>query len=252
VLPVRRIRDLTLLELDAERVLVVACDSVGSIGDKPGDSYRVAPATVAHFAVRVPLLEVLCAGARPELVVDALSVELEPTGSAMIAEIRRVVAALGLDADRVTGSTEDNVPTTATGIGVTVIGTAARDELRPGTARAGDAVYCLGRPTSAPDDDIAIGDARMVALATVAAVAAIPGVHDLLPVGSRGVGHELSELAGTAGLAAHPLTHGVDLRRSGGPSSCVLVALAESAEDRLLAALPGDLPSARIATLEAA
>jgi hypothetical protein len=252
VLPIRRVRDLTLLEIDDERTLVVACDSVGSIGDKPGDGYRVSPATVAHFAVRVPLLEVLCAGARPELVVDALSVELEPTGTAMIAEIVRMVSALGLGPERVTGSTEDNVPTTATGIGVTVLGLARRGELRPGGARAGDAVLCLGRPVSAPEDEIAIGDRRMVALETVAEVAEMPGVHELLPVGSHGIGYELDQLAATAGVVPAMLEHELDLARTGGPASCVLAAVEPGALDEILRVLPTDLPVARIARLEAA
>ncbi|HWM33395.1 MAG TPA: AIR synthase related protein [Pseudolysinimonas sp.] len=252
VLPVHRIRDLTLLDLGDGRTLVVACDSVGSIGDKPGDSYPASPATVAHFAVRVPLLEVLCAGATPELVVDALSVELEPTGSAMIDEIRRVVAALGLGPERVTGSTEDNVPTTATGVGVTVIATASTDHLRPGRARAGDLVLCLGTPVSAPEDVVEIGDRRMVALETVAAVAAHPDAHELLPVGSRGIGHELGELAGTAGLAATTLPHDLDPARTAGPSSCVLAAIDPAAEADILALLPADLPRTRVATLAAA
>lgn len=252
VLPARRIRDLTLLDLGDGRTLVVACDSVGSIGDKPGDSHRASPATVAHFAVRVPLLEVLCAGATPELVVDALSVEREPTGSAMIDEVRRVAAGLGLGAERVTGSTEDNVPTTATGVGVTVIGTAASGALRPGRARAGDLVLCLGTPVSAPADVVEIGDRRMVALETVAAVTALDGVRELLPVGSRGVGHELAELAGTAGLVVSALSHDLDLDKTGGPSSCVLAAIDPAAEAEVVALLPDDLPRTRLATLEAA
>jgi len=233
VLPVRRVRDLTVMELDAERLLVIACDSVGSIGPKPADRYPASARTVAHFAARVPLVEVLAAGARPEVIVDTLSVEMHPTGAEMIAEFQAVAAELGLGPERVTGSTEDNVTSDATGVGVTVIASATRDDLRPGRALPGDRVYCVGRPTSAPQDRVEIGDPRMVSLGLLARIVELAGVGDALPVGSRGVGHELGVLAESNGLTLLEVRHELDLARSGGPASCVLVTVRPSAATRL-------------------
>lgn len=248
VLSVRRVRDLTVVDQAGGGSWVIACDSVGSIGPKPADTYPAEARTVAHFAARVPLIEALAAGATPQVVVDTLSVELDPTGLEMIDEVRRLAASLGLGADRVTGSTEDNVPSAATGIGVTVFATA--EELRCGTASAGDRILLLGRPTSAPHDRIEIGDRRMIALPTLTAVLAVDGVSDVLPVGSKGVGHEARVLAETNGLDWRPAPgHGVDLDRSGGPASCVLVAVREDARTDVLAALPPDLPRADLGEL---
>jgi len=249
VLPVRRVRDLTVMELDDERLLVIACDSVGSIGPKPADRYPAEARTAAHFAARVPLVEVLAAGARPEVLVDTLSVELDPTGAEMIAEFRAIAAELGLGPERVTGSTEDNVPSDATGIGVTVIASATRDALRPGTARPGDRVLCIGRPTSAPHDRIEIGDPRMVSLSLLARLVALPGVGDALPVGSRGVGYELGVLAESNGLAFLPVDHDLDLARSGGPASCVLVTVRASEVPHVHALVDGAVPVTHLGDL---
>lgn len=254
VLPVSSIRDLTILGLDAERVLLVACDSVGSIGPKPNDSFPADARTVAHFAARVPLLELLAAGGQPELIVDTLSVELAPTGAEMIAEIRRLAATLGLSADRVTGSTEDNVVSTSTGIGVTVIGSASRSGLRAGSSQAGDLVLCLGAPTSAPMDAVVIDDARMVSFETLASVLTVLGVHDALPVGSRGIGYELGQLAETSALnferGGHAFDEGqFDLAKTGGPASCVLVSLDEQSLAAVEALLPATLPRAIVGSL---
>jgi hypothetical protein len=251
VLPVSRVRDLVLLGLDEERVLVVACDSVGSIGPKPHDSFPSTAAFVAHCAVRVAMLELVSCGARPELLVDALSVEMEPTGAEMIAEIRRVAASIGLGADRVTGSTEDNVPTVATGIGITVLGTANRSELRPGSSVAGDLVVRLGAPTSAPVDTLVPDDSRMVPIATVIGVLAVDGVHDALPVGSHGTAFEVQQLAETAGLLFVPATEDPVGAKSGGPASCVLVSVRADALDEVLARLPADLPRTVLGRLDA-
>lgn len=252
VLPVSSIRDLTLLDIDDERVLIVACDSIGSIGPKPHDEFPASATVVAHFAVRVPLLELLAAGGRPEVIVDALSVELEPTGAEMIEEIRRIAASIGLGPERVTGSTEDNVKSVATGIGITVIGTALRTGLRPGTSRPDDIVLCLGEPRSAPHDEVVMDDPRMISIETLSAVLGVEGVHDVLPVGSKGVGHELGELARTAGLAVEHAENELDSFTSGGPASCVLVTVAEGSIDRLHAALPEDLPYTFLGRLRAA
>jgi len=66
----RRFRDLLVFE--ATGSLVIACDSIGGIGPKPADTIAADARTTAHFGVRVPLLEVLCAGARPIALVDTL------------------------------------------------------------------------------------------------------------------------------------------------------------------------------------
>src|SRR5690606_3696842 len=151
----------------------------------------------------------------------------------------------GLGADRVTGSTEDNVPSSATGIGVTVFATIASEYLHSSTVDAGTRVFCLGRPTSAPHDTVTRGDRRMIALSTLSAVRSVDGVRDVLPVGSKGVGVEAAVMAATHGLdlrlttrddnqAQHVLGGEVDLERSGGPASCVLVAVTDDAVDSML------------------
>ncbi|WP_424935532.1 MULTISPECIES: hypothetical protein [Bacteria] len=247
-LTVRRVRDLTVVDAAEGPTWVIACDSVGSIGPKSADAYAADARTVAHFAARVPLVEAMAAGATPEIIVDTLSVELDPTGAEMIAELLALAASLGLGPERVTGSTEDNVPSAATGIGVTVLATAGA--LRAGTASSGERVLLLGQPTSAPEDRIEIGDPRMVSLPTLAAVLALDGVSDALPVGSKGVGYEADVLARTNGLEWRPAEgHGVDLRRSGGPASCVLVSVRQDAMPSVLAAIPADLPRADLGVL---
>jgi hypothetical protein len=240
VLPASRLRDLSVLELDQHRLLLVACDSVGSIGPKPHDSYPATAEATAHFATRVPLLEVICAGGNPELIVDTLGVELEPTGTRMIEEVRRIAASIGLGPERVTGSTEDNVPTVATGIGVTIVATADRTALRPGRAQDGDAVVCLGVPISAPHDEVTVGDARMISIERLAEILNRFQVHDALPVGSKGVRYEAEQLATSAGLRFDPADPcPIELTKSGGPSSCVLVAVEPGTAEDLRAAAAG-------------
>ncbi len=236
---VRRIRDLLILD----GTIVIAADSVGGIGPKPSDTVSSDAVTVAHFALRVPLLEVICAGASPIAVVDTLCVELEPTGAPMIEEIRRLAAEAGVPPVAVTGSTEENVATVATGIGVTVIGRVEPGDLLSGGSHSGDLVVCAGVPLSAPHDEVWIGHPGQVSVASASAVVASGLVHDALPVGSRGVGWEVAQLAGSAGLEHEWLdVPGVSLTASGGPASCVLFSCdpdsVEAVRGRIDAATP--------------
>src|SRR3954454_561931 len=150
---VRRVRDLSVFDV-GEYSVVVACDSSGGIGSKDADTFEAPASVVAHFAVRVALLELIAAGATPVVVVDALSVEMHPTGAEMIAAALELLSEIQLGRDALLGSTEDNVATRSTGIGVTAIGLVPRGGHRPGSSQAGDVVVCVGLPLSAPAHDV--------------------------------------------------------------------------------------------------
>lgn len=241
-----RVRD--LLVLDGS--LVVACDSIGGIGPKPADAVAADALTVAHFALRVPLLEVLCAGARPIAVVDALCVEYEPTGRVMIDEIRRLAVEAGVPPEAVTGSTEENVPTRATGIGVTVLGRLPSGRPVGGGSLPGDLVVCAGLPLSAPRDEIVIGHPGQVTVAAVRSVLESGLTRDALPVGSKGVAWEVAQLSASAGLGVEWLESEVSRTDSGGPASCVLFTCPPDVAEELRA-LASPAPFAVVARLVA-
>ena len=195
-LPVTRLRDLLVADVPASR-LVIACDTIGGIGPRPDDSYPADPVWCAHLGARVPLLEVMCAGARPLVLVNTLCQDWE-SAQPMIEEFRRCAAAVGIDPTAVTGE----LP----------------------RAHDGDVLVCVGTPVSAPDDDVAPGRREIVPLAEVRDLVASGKVHDCVPVGSHGVASEAAQLASTAGLRAEFRDVEGDLARSGGPSTCLELA----------------------------
>lgn len=219
-------RDVSYLRVSADDVVVVACDSDGGLGPKPADTVVVDPFELGRFAARVPLLETIAAGGRPVLVVNTLSVERHPTGEAIIAGVLAEAATAGVAASAVTGSTEDNVATVATGVGVTVLARAEINELRAGSAVPPFAVLLLGRPMSAPTQRFRPDDPDVLTVPAIIAAMAVAGVLEALPIGSRGVMHELGQLAISASGTPHPNdAWPVAFDQSGGPSTAALIAV---------------------------
>ena len=219
-----RIRDLLIYNMPDGAALVVSCDSAGAIGPKGRDVIATSGYVLGRYITRVALMELIACGAQPILVVDALCVERDPTGDEIIKGVRDEAALAGLDPEMaVTGSTEENIATSQTGIGIAAIGIAERSELRLGRASVGDALVCIG--VAKVGNEVTLDDPEIVDLGAVRALANIEWVHEIVPVGSRGIRAEAEDLAETNGLRfrVKPGAH-LDLDKSAGPATCVVAA----------------------------
>lgn len=229
------VRDLTKITLTKEYALIVAVDSDGGIGSLEGDTIKCDPYQLGRFAMRVPLLELLSCGASPLAAFDMLTIPMKGAGEEIVRGVRDELKQAGLDdAFPLSGSTEDNVPTIMTGIGTTIIGLVHAADFRPGQSRAGDVIVCVGIPKSAPEDTVLLDDDEIVNQRDVLGILQIDGVHEILPIGSKGIEYEAGEMAGMAGVQFIPEDNpGVNLRKSGGPSTCIIVACAAQSVDKI-------------------
>ncbi|MCD6239457.1 MAG: hypothetical protein J7K51_09135 [Thermotogae bacterium] len=229
-----RKRDLTLLKINECHSVVIACDSNASIGMKPNDYVKRDFFEVGRSAVKVPLMEVIAVGALPVVVIDTLCVELEPTGKEILKGIYYEVRRLGLPPDLVVnGSSEKNMLTTQTGLGVTVFGIAKDKNIKIGTSKPGEVIVCVGLPKSAPEKPYREGDPEIMDPPTVANLRNQAFINEILPVGSHGILYEMNLLAEEAFCVLEVVDSPIDLYQSAGASTCVLVTLAEGDIDRL-------------------
>ncbi len=229
-----KLRDLSLIDLPGGLTVVIACDSNASNGEKANDTHQNTVEEVSVSALKVPLMEVLAAGARPMVVVNNLCVEMNPYGARLIEGMRSELRRSNLAHVQLTGSTEDNMRTTQTGIGVTVIGLASRERLRIGKACGGDAVVCVGIPQSGIHTPYSEFAPDVAKIGTVEQLARLPYVHEILPIGSKGARYEAGELARVAGLFFERRSDcPVDLETSAGASTAVLVCVLPRDEERL-------------------
>ena len=223
-------RDLSLTPLPVG-MLVTACDSCGGAGSKPADVLQIPPYYTGRFTARVALMEVLSSGAQPVVVVNAVACEMDPTGREIIRGVREELAAAGISADALTGSTEENFPTAMTALGLTVVGYLP-NQPRWQAARPGDLVYCIGKPKVGGEVQLD-GDPDLASYDQLRQTLKVSGVREVIPTGSKGIRYEASEAAAGSGLQFWALeTPDLDLDHSTGPASClVILASPEAAAD---------------------
>jgi len=231
----RSVRDLLVTELTENFWMIITCDSDGGIGPKKHDTIFSQSYDLGRLAARVPIMEMLASGALPVLVVDTLCVEMDPVGKEIIRGVRDEVSEAGLNGDLVvTGSTEDNVITYQTGIGVVAVGFVEKKDFRPGRSLKDDLVVCLGVPKSAPEYKVHYADSEIANTKLIKQLNLFEFIHDILPVGSKGISHEFRELAKSAGLS--PFYYDgitLDVTKSGGPSTCCIISLPKNKLDLL-------------------
>lgn len=217
-------RDVEVAFLNEEECLVAACDSCGAIGSKELDVVKVPPYITGRFTARVALLEVVSVGAVPQIITVAVSNEPDPTGAEILEGVRDELRAFELSSLRMAISTEKNMPTQQTALGISIVGVCLKSKLRIATSQAGDIVYCLGLPKVGPEvkspDDLEIVQARDVRY-----LLKQEGVHDIIPVGSKGIRAEVELLASGLNytfVAESSNSLPIDLDKSAGPSTCLI------------------------------
>lgn len=228
-------RDVSVFEINNDQVMVVGCDSAGGIGPKPLDKVKVSGYTLGRFTARVALMEVLAVGATPVCLTDTLGVEPEPTGFEIVKGIKKAVELAQLDDSLpVIGSMEKTVEVEQTGIGITVVGLAPKNKLKIGLSEPDDLIVVVGRPSV--KDEVLPAEKRgeIVDLIDLIKIMECDFVHDVVPVGSHGMLHEVKVLSQDCGLGYKLNLTENELRKSAGPATAVLVTVPKNALNQLL------------------
>ncbi len=231
-------RDVELVSINSNQYLTAACDSCGAIGSKELDLVKVPPYIAGRFTTRVALLEILAIGSRPQLATVAISNEPEPTGAEILGGVRDELASSGLAALPLAISTEKNIPTRQTSLGVSVVGLCEKADLRIATTTHGDLLYCLGIPKVGPE----IGspdEPEIIQSFHVQKLLQNHQIHDIIPVGSKGIYGEAELLASNIdGQLILKPSADIDLKKSAGPSTCLIFSTALPLTGMLFPAIP--------------
>lgn len=227
-------RDLTILPIFTEKALVVACDTSAAIGQKEHDAVYIDPAITAAFCLRVPILEFICFGAKPLCIIDLIGNEYEPTGRQILSGIKGEMVKAGLGDLPINGSTEENMVTTATSIGITLIGEIPTDHTLPRMEEECTLLQ-LGQPYIT--NEVVKNSDIIFSYDIVKKLKNEPGVVDLLPVGSKGIGYEAQLMTENSDFQV-TFNEGVDTECSAGPATVLILAVKKDRVDELLEKYP--------------
>ena len=232
--PIETARDVSVFEVNDNSVMVVGCDSAGGIGSKPLDKVKVSGYTLGRFTARVPLMEVLAVGAFPVCLTNTLGVEPDPTGLEIVEGIKSEVKVAQLNHSLVvTGSTEKTVAVEQTGIGVTVVGFAPKNELKIGLCKPDYLIVAVGCP-SVKDEVLPAEERGEIAdLTDLKKLMSCDFVHEVIPVGSQGIMYEANVLAKDSDLHVNLELAEVEAKKSAGPATVVLVVISKNALSEL-------------------
>lgn len=234
-----KLRDLTLVDLLCDIKLVVACDSNASNGEKPNDTKSNSYEETAVSALKVPFMEVLATGATPLVVINNLCVEMDPSGKRIINAMKEELKEAGFwENIQFTGSTEDNMVTTQTGIGVTVIGLLDNSKSKLRKTQKDDLVICVGIPQSGIHIPYSEKDGDVCKIKDLVKLRTLDFVHEILPIGSKGAQYEAWEMAKSVDMSFYQVEQNeVDMKTSAGSSTAVLASIKNERVDELVNSL---------------
>lgn len=223
-------RDVEVVQIDSAYSIVTACDSCGGIGMKQNDAVRFHPGIVGRFTARVALMEVLSVNAIPKTISVAVSNEPYPTGDEIVKGITEELAAAALDGLPMAISTEKNIPTSQTALGITVVGICKNDAIRVARSKPGDFVYCLGIP-KVGNEITGTDDTEVAKISHIKQLLKLKGVGDIVPVGSKGILAETEMLCKNTHCRFICKPEGnIDIHRSAGPSTCLVFTCSEGTD----------------------
>ncbi|RYG72398.1 hypothetical protein EU245_10475 [Lentibacillus lipolyticus] len=204
-----------VLPLTADQELVITSDNSGAIGEKPQDEVSTPNTVVGSFACRVAMMECLAAGGEPQTIVMQNFTSHEAWQDYKHG-VEQVLGELSLNQLPITGSTESNVASLQSGLGLTVIGirrTAQTSEF------SGDEEFAvIGAPLVG--NEVIDQPDKIAPLSVFQRLCQLESVKALRPAGSKGIAAAWREWT----EREDKLEARIDLDKSAGPATCFLVA----------------------------
>ncbi len=214
-------RDVNFIDLDNDKLLLIACDSCGGIGLKENDIVQSPNNITGGFTARVCLMEILSLGAKPVGLTINICNEPSPTGDEMLLGIKKELENIDLDIP-ITISTEKNIKTSMTALGVTAMGIVSKKNLLINKVAEGDFIYAAGIPSVGNET---IENIKLISDAThIKEILKNQNVKEIIPVGSSGIKGELDKLSTSYDLTIDYIQDTVlDLNKTAGPSTAIII-----------------------------
>jgi hypothetical protein len=109
-----------------------------------------------------------------------------------------------------------------TGLGITILGTSPKLNLKP--SQADDLIICIGKP-KVGGEVVLENDTEIASYPDLAFLGSCDLVNEIVPCGSKGILYEAKNLAAIYQLQVTDLTDALDLEKSCGPATTLIASV---------------------------
>ena len=219
-------RDVSVVSLNEQECLVIAADNSGGIGLKEFDLVKTPYEVVAYYGFRVAVMECMAAGGKPISVVIHNFCQ-DSAWDAIKSGIQKGLGELGLDGVSITGSTESNFSLLQSALGLIVMGKSECSFQEQEVFLKQMRFAVVGSPLVG--HEVLESGKDIIPLSLFHELCSLEDIV-VLPIGSRGIRHELANMLEVDLAECHNLFCDVDMEKSAGPATCVLIAYKEELE----------------------
>ncbi|WP_110111908.1 ATPase [Bacillus sp. CGMCC 1.16541] len=223
-------RDVLFAPLSDNDELVFAVDNIGAIGEKETDTIQVTYEMVAYYSLRVAMMEVLSVGGVPICVVVANFNDSNAWVQYETA-LHQIREELHLGSIQLIGSSETNFHLVQSAASFTVVGTVKKATKRIGQTPMEAKLAVIGYPLVG--QDVILRQHDIISLQQFNELLHYEGVYEILPIGSKGIQHELNVLHDLNEREKQVYSSSLPLHQSAGPATCVLISYHETCEQAL-------------------
>ena len=222
-------RDVSIISLNEKESLVIAADNSGGIGLKEHDYVKTPYEVVSYYGFRVAVMECMAAGGKPVSIVMHNFCD-NHAWDLLLAGVEKGLEEIGLKgAISVTGSTESNFAMLQSALGLIVLG--KRESTYVEEVSFEDRkVAVIGTPLIG--NEVIEQEKDVIPLSLFHELCALDDVV-MVPVGSKGILYELKNMLDDPSIVADSLICDVDVSKTAGPATCVLIAFKSELESLL-------------------
>ena len=219
-------RDVSIISLNEKEALVIAADNSGGIGLKEQDQVKTSYEVVSYYGFRVAVMECMAAGGKPISIVLHNFCD-DHAWDLLLVGIEKGLEELGLKGTvSVTGSTESNFTMLQSALGMIVLGKREStyvDEVSFENRK----VAVIGSPLVG--DEVLEQENDVIPLSLFQELCELEDVV-IVPVGSKGILYELKNMLDEPSIVGDSLMCDVDVSKTAGPATCVLIAFKSELE----------------------
>jgi hypothetical protein len=213
-------RDILVVPMNEWESLVISSDNSGGVGLKEKDIVRTPYEVVAYYGFRVAVMECMAAGGVP-LSVVVHNFCGDDSWEALLSGVNRGLAEVGMMTVPITGSTESNFTMLQSALGMVVFGKRDCNFQEDPVSASTNKFAVIGSPLVG--EEVLDKEREVLPLSLFQEICQLDDAV-ILPVGSKGILSELKVMLGDPELIEVDWHCEVDLLKSAGPSTCILIA----------------------------